>query len=76
MVDGSGNRSLRGCKNIGQELFGEVVAAGVRRVIFSAVLRESFLGLVSNFSQVRFWLRAVVRLANCAWVSGGCRLVL
>ena len=76
MVDSSGNRSLRGFKNIGQELFGEVVAAGVRRVIFRAWFRLRTRGLVPGLFQRRFLLRAVVGLANCAWMSGGCTLVV
>lgn len=44
-------------------------------MILSAVLRESFLSLVSSFSQMRFLFRVVVSGSNCTLVSPGVRLL-
>ena len=47
----------------------------VRRVIFRVWFRLRARGLVAGLFQVRFLFRAVVRVANCAWVSPVVRLL-
>lgn len=45
-------------------------------MILGAWFRLRARGLVDGLFQMRFLFRAVMRVANCALVSGGCTLVV